>query len=237
MGAGSTRRRPERHSRRRGGADRGAAGRRRRAVRLGRDRGGREPGPEGRASSRRSSPPTRGQYFTGKGYRQRRHHGGPERRASGSASAAARWRCSASTSTATPPTAPGPIPTWSTRRATPTRSTRRPAKSIVKRNSLPQPNLHWGDGLEKDAMTFANFRMPLNASRLERGVRLRRLQPPGGDRQRLLALLRRQPELAGDLPAGLPAGVPPDGRGLLGGRRASAPAPAAGPSTSAAPTA
>jgi iron complex outermembrane receptor protein len=35
---------------------------------------------------------------------------------------------------------------------------------IQKRNSLPQPNLHWGDGLEKDAMTFANFRMPVNAS-------------------------------------------------------------------------
>ncbi len=35
---------------------------------------------------------------------------------------------------------------------------------IVKRNSLRQPNLHWGDGLEKDAMTFANFRMPLNPS-------------------------------------------------------------------------
>lgn len=35
---------------------------------------------------------------------------------------------------------------------------------IQKRNSLPQPNLHWGDGLEKDVMTFANFRLPLNAS-------------------------------------------------------------------------
>ncbi|MDH4348512.1 MAG: TonB-dependent receptor, partial [Gemmatimonadota bacterium] len=35
---------------------------------------------------------------------------------------------------------------------------------IDKRNGIPQPNLHWGDGLEKDAMTFANFRMPLNAS-------------------------------------------------------------------------
>jgi iron complex outermembrane receptor protein len=34
---------------------------------------------------------------------------------------------------------------------------------LKKRNSLPQPNLHWGDGLEKDAMTFANFRMPLTA--------------------------------------------------------------------------
>jgi iron complex outermembrane receptor protein len=35
---------------------------------------------------------------------------------------------------------------------------------IRKRNSLVQPNLHWGDGLEKDAMTFANFRLPLNAA-------------------------------------------------------------------------
>jgi iron complex outermembrane receptor protein len=35
---------------------------------------------------------------------------------------------------------------------------------VVKRNSLRQPNLHWGDGLEKDAMTFVNFRMPINAS-------------------------------------------------------------------------
>src|SRR6266566_2752836 len=27
---------------------------------------------------------------------------------------------------------------------------------IQKRNALPQPNYHWGDGLEEDAMTFAN---------------------------------------------------------------------------------
>jgi len=33
---------------------------------------------------------------------------------------------------------------------------------IQKRNVLPQPNYHWGDGLEEDGMTFANFRMPLN---------------------------------------------------------------------------
>jgi iron complex outermembrane recepter protein len=33
---------------------------------------------------------------------------------------------------------------------------------IQKRNSLTQPNYHWGDGLEQDAMTFANLRMPLN---------------------------------------------------------------------------
>ena len=35
---------------------------------------------------------------------------------------------------------------------------------IQKRNGIPQPNLHWGDGLERDAMTFANLRMPLNAA-------------------------------------------------------------------------
>ncbi len=36
-------------------------------------------------------------------------------------------------------------------------------KVIQKVNGVPQPNYHWGDGLEKDAMGFANFRMPLNA--------------------------------------------------------------------------
>jgi iron complex outermembrane receptor protein len=35
---------------------------------------------------------------------------------------------------------------------------------IQKRNSLKQPSHHYGDGLEKDVMTFANLRMPLNAS-------------------------------------------------------------------------
>lgn len=35
-------------------------------------------------------------------------------------------------------------------------------KVTDKRNPVPQPNLHWGDGIEKDAMLFANFRMPLN---------------------------------------------------------------------------
>jgi iron complex outermembrane receptor protein len=34
---------------------------------------------------------------------------------------------------------------------------------LVKRNGIPQPNLHWGDGLEKDAMTFANLRLPVGA--------------------------------------------------------------------------
>jgi iron complex outermembrane recepter protein len=33
---------------------------------------------------------------------------------------------------------------------------------VEKRNPVDQPNHHWGDGLEKDALTFANFRMPVN---------------------------------------------------------------------------
>jgi iron complex outermembrane recepter protein len=33
---------------------------------------------------------------------------------------------------------------------------------IEKRNPVDQPNHHWGDGLEKDVLTFANFRLPLN---------------------------------------------------------------------------
>lgn len=33
---------------------------------------------------------------------------------------------------------------------------------IVKRNPVSEPNHHWGDGLEKDLMTMANFRLPLN---------------------------------------------------------------------------
>jgi iron complex outermembrane receptor protein len=34
---------------------------------------------------------------------------------------------------------------------------------IEKRNPVDQPNHHWGDGLEKDVLSMANFRMPLNA--------------------------------------------------------------------------
>jgi len=33
---------------------------------------------------------------------------------------------------------------------------------VEKRNPVPQPNSHWGDGLERDILTFANLRMPLN---------------------------------------------------------------------------
>src|SRR5262245_57790358 len=33
---------------------------------------------------------------------------------------------------------------------------------IQKRNPAPQPNHHWGDGLERDLLTMANLRLPLN---------------------------------------------------------------------------
>ncbi len=33
---------------------------------------------------------------------------------------------------------------------------------VDKNNPVEQPNHHWGDGLEKDVLTFANFRMPVN---------------------------------------------------------------------------
>ncbi len=36
---------------------------------------------------------------------------------------------------------------------------------ITKRNPVPQPNHHWGDGLERDLMTLASLRLPLNDTR------------------------------------------------------------------------
>ncbi|HJU72341.1 MAG TPA: TonB-dependent receptor [Gemmatimonadaceae bacterium] len=35
---------------------------------------------------------------------------------------------------------------------------------VVKRANVQQPNVHWGDGLERDIQTFANLRVPLNQS-------------------------------------------------------------------------
>ena len=32
---------------------------------------------------------------------------------------------------------------------------------VVKRNTVPQPNMHWGDGLERDVNLMANLRLPL----------------------------------------------------------------------------
>ena len=33
---------------------------------------------------------------------------------------------------------------------------------IVKRNGVAQPNVHWGDGIERDIHTFANLRLPIS---------------------------------------------------------------------------
>jgi iron complex outermembrane receptor protein len=33
---------------------------------------------------------------------------------------------------------------------------------VQKRNPVPQPNHHWGDGLERDWLGFVNFRLPMN---------------------------------------------------------------------------
>ena len=35
---------------------------------------------------------------------------------------------------------------------------------VAKNNAIPQPNHHWGDGLSKDLMTFANFDFPLGGA-------------------------------------------------------------------------
>jgi iron complex outermembrane receptor protein len=35
---------------------------------------------------------------------------------------------------------------------------------VHKNNPVDQPNHHWGDGLERDALAFANFRLPVNES-------------------------------------------------------------------------
>ena len=91
---------------------------------------------------------------------------------------------------------------------------------IEKRNPVEQPNHHWGDGLEKDVLTFANFRMPMNDAGTTRDLQLRRVRPPRRHRQRLPALRGERAELAGDLPARLPADVQRRGDRLLGGRRA-----------------
>lgn len=41
-------------------------------------------------------------------------------------------------------------------------SINRQGQVVIKRNPVAQPNHHWGDGLERDVMTMANFRMPLS---------------------------------------------------------------------------
>jgi len=34
---------------------------------------------------------------------------------------------------------------------------------VIKRANVQQPNVHWGDGMERDVHTFANFKLPVNA--------------------------------------------------------------------------
>ena len=34
---------------------------------------------------------------------------------------------------------------------------------VIKRNGVPQPNQHWGDGLERDILTMADLRLPLDS--------------------------------------------------------------------------
>jgi iron complex outermembrane receptor protein len=36
-------------------------------------------------------------------------------------------------------------------------------KVVQKRSNVQQPNVHWGDGMERDVHTFANFKLPVNA--------------------------------------------------------------------------
>jgi iron complex outermembrane receptor protein len=35
-------------------------------------------------------------------------------------------------------------------------------KVVEKRSNVQQPNVHWGDGMERDVHTFANFKLPVN---------------------------------------------------------------------------
>jgi iron complex outermembrane receptor protein len=35
-------------------------------------------------------------------------------------------------------------------------------KVVEKRSNVQQPNVHWGDGMERDVHTFANFKLPMN---------------------------------------------------------------------------
>ncbi len=108
-----------------------------------------------------------------------------------------------------------PAPAW------PTRSTTSNGQVIEKRNPVPQPNHHWGDGLEKDVLTFANFRMPLNDEGITEIYSLRRLQPPRRHRQRASAATRTTRGTGREI---YPLGFLPD---VQRRRRPTTPAPAA----------
>ena len=103
---------------------------------------------------------------------------------------------SASSATGSRPTGPGPIAFEDAGTGVADSIDNDNGQVIEKRNPVPQPNHHWGDGLEKDALTFANFRMPLNDAGTHRDLQLRRLQPPRRQRQRLPPLRRQRAQLA-----------------------------------------
>ena len=69
---------------------------------------------------------------------------------------------------------------------------------VQKRNPVDQPNHHWGDGPAKDVLTFANLRIPVNDGGHERAVRLRRVQPPQRQGQRVPPLRGRLRQLHSD---------------------------------------
>ena len=94
---------------------------------------------------------------------------------------------------------------------------------VHKNNPVAQPNHHWGDGLEKDALALRELPACRSTKRGARDLQLRRLQPPGGHREPLPALLRQCPQLVRHLPARLPADDRRPGDRLLDGRRAARP--------------
>ena len=122
----------------------------------------------------------------------------------GIGSAGARWGCSASSATARPTNRAwaDPFEVAGTGVADAINGI---GQVVHKNNPVDQPNHHWGDGLEKDALSVRQLPDAGERGGDQRDLRLRRLQPPGRRRQRLPALLRQRPQLAGDLPARLPA--------------------------------
>ena len=104
---------------------------------------------------------------------------------------------------------------------------------IHKNNPVPQPNHHWGDGLEKDALALGNFRMPVNEAGSSE------IYAFGGysHRDGIGNPYRRYAGSARNWDADLSARLPAEHRGpghrLLDGRRAARASSRAGTTTSA----
>ena len=121
-----------------------------------------------------------------------------------SGSAAGRWACSASSATASRPTGPTPTRSRTPGPASPTRSTTS-ARWCTRTIPVPQPNHHWGDGLERDALAFGNFRMPVNESGTSEVYAFGGYSHRNGIGNRYRRYFDQQPQLAADLSARLPA--------------------------------